>query len=153
MAVSKTFISPETLYRQSFELGKKVYDSGFRPNWIVALWRGGCPVGMCVQEFLEYKGVKTEHIAVRTSGYRGIGEVKIFAPDYVAQNVTSGDRLLIVDDIFDTGGTVKAVIDVIRERTKDRCPARGGRSHDRRDRREQGRRRCETLCVSCETVL
>jgi hypoxanthine phosphoribosyltransferase len=49
-----------------------VLKSGFRPTRIIAIWRGGVPIGVAVQELLDYFGVATDHIAIRASSYRGI---------------------------------------------------------------------------------
>ena len=50
-------------------LAWQVYESGFRPDYIVGVWRGGAPIGIAVQEFLDVLGVKSDHIAIRTSSY------------------------------------------------------------------------------------
>jgi len=70
--VDKVFVDVEDLLVDSFRLGAKVYASGFRPNFIVGIWRGGSPVGIVVQELLSYLGVETDHIAIRTSSYSGM---------------------------------------------------------------------------------
>ena len=36
----------------------KILKSGFNPDFIVGVWRGGTPVGIAVQEFLDYFGLK-----------------------------------------------------------------------------------------------
>ena len=71
---AKVYLDAQALLDDAFRLGAAVVASGFRPSFILALWRGGAPIGIAVQEFLEFKGVKTDHIAIRTSSYRGIGE-------------------------------------------------------------------------------
>ncbi|MGA1384709.1 MAG: phosphoribosyltransferase, partial [Steroidobacteraceae bacterium] len=65
----KVFISADSLLADSFELAAKVLASGYRPSFLVALWRGGAPIGIAVQEWLEYRGLRTDHITVRTSSY------------------------------------------------------------------------------------
>ena len=65
----KVFISAQQLLEDSFRLAAQVYDSGFRPQFIVGIWRGGAPIGIAVQEFFDYKKVDADHIAVRTSSY------------------------------------------------------------------------------------
>jgi hypoxanthine phosphoribosyltransferase len=47
-----------------------------RPSFIVGVWRGGTPVGIAVQEILDYLGVQTDHISIRTSAYYGINKRK-----------------------------------------------------------------------------
>ena len=65
------YIGAQELLEDAFELGARVFESGFRPSFIVAIWRGGAPIGIAVQELLDYLGVETDHIAIRTSSYTG----------------------------------------------------------------------------------
>jgi len=74
--MDKHYISASQLLQDSFELGWQVYQSGFRPNYIVGVWRGGAPVGIAVQELLDTLHVECDHIAIRTSSYTGIGELQ-----------------------------------------------------------------------------
>ena len=67
----KIYIEEQSLLEDSYRLAVKVFESGFRPDFIVGIWRGGSTVGIYVQECLQYLGVKTDHIAIRTS-YRGM---------------------------------------------------------------------------------
>ncbi len=122
----KLYLSAQGLLEDSFRLAAKVLKSGFRPSFIVAIWRGGAPIGMAVQEFLDYFGVPTDHIAIRTSSYQGIdgrsSEVRIHGTSYLIKNVDFEDRLLIVDDVFDTGHTIRAVIEHLREKARLNTP-------------------------------
>jgi len=97
------------------------------PNYIIAIWRGGTPIGVAVQEMLAYFGVHSDHIAIRTSSYSGIDgrakEVRIHGMNYLIKNIRHDDRLLIVDDVFDTGLTIAAVIDHLREKARMNAPA------------------------------
>ena len=70
--MDKHFITEEELMLDGFRLGVRIVESGFRPTFIVAVWRGGAPIGIAVQEYLEFCGVDTDHIAIRTSSYAGI---------------------------------------------------------------------------------
>ena len=72
--MDKHFISAEELLTDSFRLADQIFRSGFRPQFIVGVWRGGAPVGIAVQEYLDYMGVETDHIAIRTSSYYGINQ-------------------------------------------------------------------------------
>src|SRR3546814_1968594 len=56
----------------SLRLGMQVVDSDFKPTHLVGIWRGGAPVGIAVQELLDYHGHHCDHIAIRTSSYKGI---------------------------------------------------------------------------------
>lgn len=123
--MDKTVLSAQDLLEDSFRLGVKVLESGFEPTLIVAIWRGGTPVGMALQEVLEYCGVESDHIAIRTSSYLGVderGEVAIHGLNYIIKKIRHDDRVLIVDDVFDTGNTIKAVVDEIRRRARGNTP-------------------------------
>ena len=72
--MDKLFIQADELLRDSFKLAWQVYESGYRPNYIIGVWRGGAPIGIAVQEFLDVLGVPSDHIAIRTSHYKGIDE-------------------------------------------------------------------------------
>ena len=53
--MNKVFITSADLLQDSFRLASKVYKDGFRPQFIVGIWRGGAPIGIAVQEFFEFK--------------------------------------------------------------------------------------------------
>ena len=44
--MDKLFIKSEDLLKDSFQLAWNVYKSGFEPNYIVGVWRGGAPIGI-----------------------------------------------------------------------------------------------------------
>jgi len=123
--MQKNVFSAQTLLEDSFRLGLKVLESGFDPTMIIAVWRGGTPVGVAVQEILAYAGVHSDHIAIRTSSYHGVdqrGSVAVHGLNYVIKKICHDDRLLIVEDVFDTGNTIVAVIDEIRRLARDNTP-------------------------------
>ena len=111
--MDKTVLSAQDLLEDSIELGINILESGFKPTMIIAIWRGGTPVGMAVQETLTYCGVEADHIAIRTSSYTGVDErsaVAIHGLNYIIKKICHDDRVLIVDDVFDSGLTIEAVI-------------------------------------------
>ena len=78
----KKFITSQELLEDSFRLAHKIFEDGFRPDFIVGIWRGGAPVGIAVQEYFDFKKVETDHISVRTSSYYGIGLQSKYAKRY-----------------------------------------------------------------------
>jgi len=124
--VKKHYISAQSLLDDSFRLASEIYQSGFEPTFILALWRGGAPIGIAVQEFLSYKNVETDHIAIRTSSYSGIDgqdpEVRLYGMNYLIKKVSAEDRFLIVDDVFDTGHTVAALINDLKSKMRRNFP-------------------------------
>ncbi len=125
-AANKQYISAEQLLDDSFRLGKQILESGFRPHFIVGIWRGGAPVGITVQELLDFFGIHTDHIAIRTSFYKGIEErdshIRVHGLQYVIDNVDADEGLLIVDDVYDTGLSIEAVIDNLQDRARRNMP-------------------------------
>ena len=122
----KYFICPEQLLLESYQLGQKVLESDFRPNFLIALWRGGTPVGIALQEFLSYHGVQTDHISVRTSHYEDVEQkqkiIRVHGLEYLVRHANANDRLLIVDDVWDTGLSVQAVIQQIQQKARRNTP-------------------------------
>lgn len=124
--MDKLFISANSLLRDSIELARRIVRSGFRPTFLVAMWRGGTPIGIAVQEVLEYHSIHTDHIAIRTSSYTGIGTqtktVRVHALDYLVSRLSAEDELLLVDDVFDSGRSLEAVIAELKRRCRRNLP-------------------------------
>ena len=122
----KLFISAESLLRDSLQLGIDIVRSGFRPSFLVGVWRGGAPIGISVQEVLEFHGIECDHIAIRTSSYAGIDQqakqVRVHAIDYLVSRLTFEDRLLLIDDVFDSGRSLEAVVDELTARCRRNLP-------------------------------
>jgi hypoxanthine phosphoribosyltransferase len=124
--MDKLFIQADELLRDSFKLAWQVYESGYRPNYIIGVWRGGAPIGIAVQEFLDVLGVPSDHIAIRTSHYKGIDErdsqVQVYGLNYIIKQVESEDSLLIVDDVHDTGISIQKIILDLQTACKKNTP-------------------------------
>jgi hypoxanthine phosphoribosyltransferase len=124
--MEKVFISAESLLRDSMELATRIVRSGFRPTFLVAVWRGGAPIGITVQEVLEYHGIHADHIAIRTSSYSGIDQqsktVRVHALDYLVSRLTAEDQLLLVDDVFDSGLSIEAIMQELTSRCRRNLP-------------------------------
>jgi hypoxanthine phosphoribosyltransferase len=124
--VEKIYISAQQLLEDSFSLGKQILESNFRPNFIVGVWRGGTPVGIAVQEMLSCFSVESDHISVRTSLYSGIdkreGQVRVHGLDYLIDHMNNDDSLLIVDDVFDTGRSIEAIVNTLHKKSRRNYP-------------------------------
>jgi hypothetical protein len=125
--VDKIFITAQQLLEDSFRLAHQIYEDGFHPQFIIGIWRGGTPVGIAVQEYFEYRNIETDHISVRTSSYFGINKqskkIRVHGLHYLIENANAEDRLLIVDDVFDSGRSVAALIKAIRKQSRLNTPA------------------------------
>jgi hypoxanthine phosphoribosyltransferase len=119
------YVTPQALQVDSFRLGMKVVQSNFKPDLMIALWRGGAPIGLYVHEALSLHGIQTDHIAIRTSRYTAPGkassEIVVHNLGYVCERIAAhnhADRpfnILIVDDVWESGGSIKAVLDRLKE--------------------------------------
>jgi hypothetical protein len=122
----KQYIKAQDLLDDSFRLGLQVLDSGFRPDFIVGIWRGGTPVGIAVQELFEHYGLATDHIAIRTSSYEGIEKrgksIRVHGLNYIVEKADASHGLLIVDDVYDTGLSIQAVIDSLNRLSRRNTP-------------------------------
>jgi hypoxanthine phosphoribosyltransferase len=113
--VEKQYLSAQGLLEDSFELASIIVESGFRPTFMIAVWRGGVPMGIAVQEFLSFHGIETDNIAIRTSSYAaGIDmqsrEVRVHGLNYLMKNIKHQDSLLIVDDVFNMPHDVRVAV-------------------------------------------
>lgn len=123
---TKIYISADRLLEDSLRLGNLIHESGFRPTHIVGLWRGGAPIGIAVQELLEYRGIETDHISVRTASYTGIDQcdpvVRVYGLTYLIETLNPEDRLLVIDDVFDSGRSIRAFLEELRTRCRNNMP-------------------------------
>ncbi|WP_370979673.1 phosphoribosyltransferase [Agaribacterium sp. ZY112] len=124
--MQKYFIDANELLSDSFTLAKDIVKSNFRPDFVIGVWRGGTPTGIAIQEYLSLAGIKCDHAAIRAASYYGINqqnkEVKVFGLDYVVQQLTTQDKLLIVDDVFDTGRSIEAIIQALHHACGKQVP-------------------------------
>ena len=129
--MKKRFIAANDLLLDSFRLAVNICEAGFKPDFLVGLWRGGSAVGIAVQEGLDYLGIKTDHIAIRTS-YTGLPDyskmvdkadsIRVHGLQYLLENLCNEHSLLIVDDVYSTGSSVNAVIQTLSRKTRRNLP-------------------------------
>ena len=129
--MEKKYVAANDMLLDSFRLATQIFESGFRPDFLVGLWRGGSGVGIAVQEGLDFLGVKTDHIAIRTS-YRGqksypsminkAGAIRAHGLRYMHERVCEHHSMLIVDDAYSTGSSVSAVIRQLSKKSRRNLP-------------------------------
>ncbi len=127
----KLYVDLHTFRKDSYELAAKILNDEFKPDFIIALWRGGSFPGMCMHELFKWSGINTDHIAVRTSKYTGIDQVltengklivNVHSLGYITDRLKTNSKVLIVDDIFDTGHTIESVFTTLKNRLCDNMP-------------------------------
>ena len=95
------------------ELAAMIAADGFAPDVVLAIARGGLPVGGAVAYALEVKNC----CVINVEYYTGIDErleVPVILPPALHLVDLSDQRLLVVDDVADTGETLRLVADTIR---------------------------------------
>lgn len=90
------------------DLAQQVADSGFEPDVVLSIARGGLGLGMGLGYALDVKNLS----AVNVEFYTGVDErleVPIMLPPTPSAVDLSGLRVLIADDVADTGKTLELV--------------------------------------------
>jgi hypoxanthine phosphoribosyltransferase len=103
----------QEVYELCRELARKIKNSGFKPDAIVAVARGGWVPARILADFLlirELYSVKAEHWGIVATV---TGKAKITQPLTVD---LTGKSVLVVDDVADTGETVEIVAQHVREK-------------------------------------
>jgi hypoxanthine phosphoribosyltransferase len=123
--MEKEFISGDMIRDNALKLVHHMYkDDGFVPDVIYASLRGGAYMANVFSEY--YKMVRLrEHgrpvfyaaVVARSYGFlRDQTKVMVDGWTYSPKFLRTGDKVLLVDDIFDTGKTVNALGTIIMER-------------------------------------
>jgi hypoxanthine phosphoribosyltransferase len=111
--MEKHFLSADEYLRDQWRLAAAIRTSGWKPDFVVGLWRGGAPVAVAVHEFLRYTGWDAKHLPLKCASYTSLGcnegEVVFTLAEETFAFFKSGDKVLFVDDVFDTGKTAAAV--------------------------------------------
>ncbi len=112
--MQKIFLSADQLLDDAFTLGFRVIDSGYRPDFVLAVWRGGTPVAVAIQELLAWRGIANDHMSIRSRHYSGIDSrlpsVRVDGLEPVLATLKPENRVLIVDDVFDTGLSIRQIV-------------------------------------------
>ncbi|MFC5365936.1 phosphoribosyltransferase [Salinirubrum litoreum] len=104
----------EYIYGLCRDVSDDVKASEFEPDVIVALARGGWFAGRCICDFLgldDLTSLKMEHY-VGTAQKAGEPEVRYPMPE----GSVEGKDVLIIDDIADTGGSIKRADEYVNDR-------------------------------------
>lgn len=114
-------LSWELFGRATRELAQQIADDGYVPDVVLGIARGGLLPAGAVAYALDAKNVVT----VNVEFYTGVDtrlDVPVMLPPFLTPEVVAGARVLVVDDVADTGGTLDLVTEFCRGHVADvRC--------------------------------
>ena len=120
-------------------MAAEIYKSGFKPDFIVGIWRGGTPVGIAIQEYFEFVGITTDHISVRTSAYYGINQrsktIRVHGLHYIIEEAnaglvcSAGDAMALSDNVLKLAELPPEIRDQMGENGRSYAETHFGREH------------------------
>lgn len=115
MSNSREYVAPswDEVYEMLVELALRVRQSGFKPDLIVGVSRGGWVPGRVLSDLME-----NPHTAnIKIEFYVGIGKTvrKPVITQPVSEDI-SDKHVLLVDDVADTGESLKVALDHVTGR-------------------------------------
>lgn len=121
MTDEREVLTWELFGRAARELAEEIADSGYRPDIILSIARGGLFVAGALGYALDVKNLHVMNVEF----YTGVGErleLPVMLPPVPNVIDLSGQKVLVADDVADTGATLKLVRDFCGEHVADvRC--------------------------------
>ena len=118
----KEFLPYDQVRNNSLKMAHRILKDGFIPDVIYVSLRGGAYVANVVSEYFKIARKDVHPVlyaAVVARSYTDIRErdrVMIDGWTYSPEHLRPGDKILLVDDIFDTGKTINYLVEVLLEK-------------------------------------
>jgi len=115
----KEFLQFDIVRDNALKLAYRIYNEGFTPDVIYVSLRGGAYLGNVISEYFKIirkNGHPVYYAAVVARSYTGVaksGEIKVEGWTYSPDHLRVGDKVLLIDDIFDTGKTINHLAQII----------------------------------------
>lgn len=121
--MNKLFRSELELRNNALRLSERIYSDSFYPNVIYVSLRGGAFLGNIISEFFKLVSKQRQqpvfYAAVVAHSYSGFSNTKSIRIDgwtYKPEYLRSGDKILLVDEIYDSGNTMTYFAEVLQKR-------------------------------------
>ena len=118
----KEFLSYDFIRINALKLAHRIHSSGFIPDVIYVSLRGGACIGNVISEYFKVIRRKERPVfyaAVVARSYSDIREhaqVRVDGWTYNPDYLRNGDKVLLVDDIFDSGNTINYLVGIFLEK-------------------------------------
>jgi len=120
--MSKEFISYNQVRNNTLKLAHRIHMDGFIPDVVYVSLRGGAYLGNVISEY--FKVVRKDerpvfYAAVVARSYTDVRQseqVRVDGWTYSPEYLRHGDKVLLVDDIYDSGRTINHLASVILEK-------------------------------------
>ncbi len=114
----KLFVSPEQVRDNGIKLANKIHNDGFIPDVIYVSLRGGAHIGNVISEYFKLIPRKRPvlYAAVVARSYNTLNKnigIVVDGWTYNPKHLRGGDKVLLVDDIFDSGRTLNHLGNII----------------------------------------
>jgi hypoxanthine phosphoribosyltransferase len=120
--MKKEFLPYDTVRNNALKLAHRVHREGFTPDVIYVSLRGGAYLGNVISEYFKIirpPGRPLYYAAVVARSYTDVlksDKITVEGWTYGPEHLRIGDKVLLVDDIFDTGRTINHLAEIILER-------------------------------------
>ncbi|MCL2093380.1 MAG: phosphoribosyltransferase [Treponema sp.] len=120
--MTKEFLPYDTVRNNALKMAYRLYCDGFIPDIIYVSLRGGVYLGNVISEYFKVLLPRVRPVyyaAMVARSYTGVGqseEIKTEGWTYGPEALRTGDKILLVDDIFDSGKTINHLAQIIMER-------------------------------------
>ncbi len=120
--MEKEFLPYEYVRNNALKLAHRIHGDGFVPDVIYVSLRGGAYLGNVISEYFKIVRRGTRPVfyaAVVARSYTDIHtreRVMVDGWTYDSEYLRSGDRVLLIDDIFDSGRTINHLVGIILEK-------------------------------------
>ncbi|MDR1251460.1 MAG: phosphoribosyltransferase [Treponema sp.] len=120
--MTKEFLQFDTVRNNALKLAGRIYHDGFVPDVIYVSLRGGAYLGNVISEYFKvvHKGQRpVYYAAVVARSYTDVAkaeQIRIDGWTYSPEHLRVGDRVLLIDDIFDSGKTINYLAEVILDK-------------------------------------
>jgi hypoxanthine phosphoribosyltransferase len=120
--MKKEFLQFDEVRDNALKLAYRIYSEGFIPDVIYVSLRGGAYLGNVISEYFKIiqEGKRpVYYAAVVARSYVDVAksdQIRIDGWTYSPEHLRVGDKVLLIDDIFDTGKTINYLAQIILDK-------------------------------------